>query len=76
MQKENKLDELESVVDDLKRKIRNNLDIDMKYHFQTKDIVEKIVEKPVFIEKLIEIDRSSHNSNLAEEYRLQMIKCQ
>lgn len=31
-QKEDKLDELEGVVDDLKRKIRNNLDLEMKYN--------------------------------------------
>ncbi|KAL4453197.1 hypothetical protein ABPG74_015428 [Tetrahymena malaccensis] len=74
-QKENKLDELESVVDDLKRKIRNNLDIDMKPH-QNKQLIEKIIEKPVYIEKKVEIEKSTFNSNLAQEYKAQMIKCQ
>ncbi|KAL4497108.1 hypothetical protein ABPG72_019428 [Tetrahymena utriculariae] len=74
-QKESKLDELESVVDDLKRKIRSNLDIDMKPH-QNKQLIEKIIEKPVYIEKKVEIEKSTFNSNLAQEYKAQMIKCQ
>jgi RNAse (barnase) inhibitor barstar len=56
--KEQKIEELDEVVDHLKRTIRGNLDIDMQATKNKPPIIERIIEKPVFIEKLVEIHRS------------------
>jgi len=56
--KEQKIEELDDVVDHLKRTIRGNLDIDMPMNKNKPPMIERIIEKPVFIEKLVEIHRT------------------
>lgn len=56
--KEQKIEELDDVVDHLKRTIRGNLDIDMSMNKNKPPMIERIIEKPVFIEKLVEIHRT------------------
>jgi len=56
--KEQKIEELDDVIDQLKRTIRGNLDIDMQLNKNKPPMIERIIEKPVFIEKLVEIHRS------------------
>jgi len=53
--KESKIEELDGVIDHLKRTIRGNPDLEMKNNHNT---IERIIEKPVFIEKIVEIHRS------------------
>jgi len=55
--KEDKIEELDGVIDHLKRTIRGNPALDMKNNHNT---IERIIEKPVFIEKIVEIHRSQN----------------